>query len=77
MALALRVVLVALSTAKTNMNETKINLTNLSINDVNTLLAGLGKLPLDVAYPVFMLVKAQAESQVQGAEQPQAIGLND
>jgi len=31
------------------MNEPKITLNDLSINDMNVLLAGLGKLPLDAA----------------------------
>lgn len=45
-------------------SDAKIALTDLSINDINVLLAGLGKLPLDAAYPVFVKVKAQAEAQL-------------
>jgi hypothetical protein len=58
------------------MNDTKITLTDLSVNDMNVLLAGLGKLPLDAAYPVFMKVKAQAESQLPAPE-PVSAGLSD
>ena len=44
--------------------ETKITLTDLSVNDVNILLSGLGKLPLDVVFDVFMRIKAQGEAQM-------------
>jgi hypothetical protein len=50
------------------MNEPKITLSDLSVNDMNVLLAGLGKLPLDAAYPVFIKVKAQAEAQLSANE---------
>ena len=46
------------------MNDTKITLTNLSVNDVNILLSGLGKLPLDVVFDLFMRIKAQGEAQM-------------
>jgi hypothetical protein len=52
------------------MSEPKITLTDLSVNDMNVLLAGLGKLPLDAAYPVFMKVKAQAEAQINAQKNP-------
>jgi hypothetical protein len=56
------------------MNEPKITLSDLSVNDMNVLLAGLGKLPLDAAYPVFVKVKAQAEAQITA---PEPAGLSD
>ena len=46
------------------MNDNKITLTDLSVNDVNILLSGLGKLPLDVVFDVFMRIKAQGEAQI-------------
>jgi hypothetical protein len=56
------------------MNEPKITLTDLSINDMNVLLAGLGKLPLDVVFDVFMRIKAQAEAQIPT---PESASLSD
>ena len=44
------------------MKELNISVT---IDELNVLLAGLGKLPLEVAVAVFGKVKAQAESQLQ------------
>lgn len=40
----------------------------LTLDDVNVILAGLGKLPLEVSVAVFGKIKAQAESQIQPAE---------
>jgi hypothetical protein len=51
------------------MKEVTITLT---IDELNILLTGLGKLPLEMAVAVFGKVKAQAESQLQAADQPQA-----
>ena len=42
----------------------------LTLDDVNVILAGLGKLPLEVSVVAFGKIKAQAESQIQPAEQP-------
>lgn len=47
------------------VKEVKITLADLSVNDVNLLVAGLGKLPLDAAIDVFMRIKTQAEAQLQ------------
>jgi len=44
------------------MKEVTISLT---VEELNILLAGLGKLPLEVAVAVFGKVKAQAESQLK------------
>lgn len=44
----------------------------LTLDDVNVILAGLGKLPLEVSVAVFGKIKAQAESQIQPAEPPAA-----
>lgn len=54
--------------------ETSITLTDLSVNDVNILLSGLGKLPLDVVFDVFMRIKAQGEAQMPT---PESAGLSD
>lgn len=40
----------------------------LTIEDINVVLAGLGKLPLEVSVAVFGKIKAQAEAQMQPAE---------
>lgn len=55
------------------MSEPKINL-ELSVNDVNVLLAGLGKLPLEVAMDLCLRIKAQGEAQIKPAE---PAGLTD
>lgn len=44
------------------MKEVEIKLT---VDDVNIVLAALGKLPLEVSVAVFGKIKAQAESQIQ------------
>lgn len=44
------------------MQELDIKLT---VEDINVVLAGLGKLPLEVSVVVFGKIKAQAESQIQ------------
>lgn len=50
----------------------KITLTDLSVNDVNLLIAGLGKLPLEVTVNLWLRIKAQGEAQMaQMAQQPQ------
>jgi len=40
----------------------------LTLDDVNVILAGLGKLPLEVSVVVFGKIKAQAEAQIKPAE---------
>jgi len=58
------------------MNDLKINL-ELSVNDVNALLAGLGKLPLESVVDLWARVKAQAEAQIKAAQEPAPAGLTD
>ena len=48
------------------MSEVDLKLT---LDDVNVILAGLGKLPLEVSVVVFGKIKAQAESQLKTEEQ--------
>ena len=43
---------------------------SLTLDELNVLLAGLGKLPLEVSVAVFGKVKAQAESQLKEPENP-------
>jgi len=40
---------------------------NLTVEEVNVVLAGLGKLPLETGIAVFELIKIQAQSQLQPA----------
>ena len=47
--------------------EIKITLT---LDELNVLLAGLGKLPLEASIGVFGKVKAQAESQINPVQTP-------
>ena len=56
---------------------TKITLADLSVDDVNILLSGLGKLPLDVAFDVFMRVKAQGVAQMTTPEATESAGLTE
>ena len=49
----------------------KINLTDLSVNDVNLIMAGLGKLPLEATVDLWMRLKQQGEAQLKPqAENP-------
>ena len=48
------------------MSEVDLKLT---LDDVNVILAGLGKLPLEVSVVTFGKIKAQAESQLKTEEQ--------
>lgn len=50
------------------MSEPKINLTDLSVNDVNLIMAGLGKLPLEATVELWARLKQQAEAQLKPAE---------
>ena len=44
----------------------------LTVNDVQVILAGLGKLPLEASVDTFFKVKGQAEAAMQQSQQPQA-----
>lgn len=48
----------------------KITLTDLSVADINLLIAGLGKLPLEIAADLWLRVKAQGEAQMAQQTQP-------
>ena len=45
---------------------------NLTTEQINVLMAGLGKLPLEVGLAVWMEVKKQAEEQMQAPAEPSA-----
>lgn len=47
------------------MNDTKITLNDLTVNDMNIIMAGLGKLPLETVVELWMRIKAQAEAQLK------------
>ncbi len=47
------------------MNDTKIILSDLSMQDVNMILAGLGELPLKASVELWMRVKQQGETQLK------------
>ena len=55
-----------------NMNDTKITL-ELTVNDVNLIMAGLGKLPLEAVVDLWMRIKQQGEAQLK----PEPAGLTD
>lgn len=44
-----------------------------TLEEVNTILAGLGKLPLEQALPVWKKVREQAEGQLKEMEPPCAL----
>ena len=47
------------------MNDTKITLTNLTVNDLDITMAGLGKLPMEAVIELWQRIKAEAEGQLQ------------
>jgi hypothetical protein len=57
------------------MNEMKISLSDLSVNDVNLIMAGLGKLPLEVSVNLWARIKSQAEARIK--QDPVPAGLTD
>jgi hypothetical protein len=55
------------------MNDIKINITDLSIDEVNAILAALQELPAKICNPLSQKVRAQAEAQLpQPAPEPAA-----
>ena len=48
-----------------SMNDIKLTLTDLSVNDVNLIMAGLGKLPLEATVDLWMRLKQQGEAQLK------------
>ena len=50
------------------MNEQKLTLSDLSTQDVNLILAGLGELPLKATVDLWMRVKQQGEAQLKPQE---------
>lgn len=57
------------------MNDTKITLSDLSVNDINIIMAGLGKLPLEATVDLWMRIKQQGEAQLKA--DPEPAGLTD
>ena len=47
------------------MNDIKITLADLSVNDINIIMAGLGKLPLETVVDLWMRIKQQGEAQLK------------
>jgi len=41
-----------------------ITLSSLSVNDINVIFAGLGKLPMEVSVDLWLRLKQQAETQM-------------
>lgn len=50
-------------------SDVKLTLTDLSVNDVNLIMAGLGKLPLEAVVDLWMRLKQQGEAQIKDAQQ--------
>lgn len=53
------------------MNDTKFTLNDLSVDEVNCILAGLQELPAKIANPLSQKIREQAESQLPKQEAPQ------
>lgn len=54
------------------MNDKKLTL-ELTVNDVNLIMAGLGKLPLEAVVDLWMRIKQQGEAQLKA----EPAGLTD
>ena len=50
------------------MNDTKFTLNDLSVDEVNCILAGLQELPAKIANPLSQKIREQAESQLPKQE---------
>ena len=49
------------------MNDTKFTISNLSLDEVNALLAALQELPAKICNPMTQKIRTQAEAQLQAA----------
>jgi hypothetical protein len=59
------------------MNDKKLTL-ELTVNDVNLIMAGLGKLPLEATVDLWMRIKQQGEAQLKADEAAvELAGLTD
>ena len=47
------------------MNDQILSLTKLSVNDINIIITGLGKLPLEVSMDLWARIKSQTEEQIK------------
>jgi hypothetical protein len=52
------------------MNDKKLTL-ELTVNDVNLIMAGLGKLPLEAVVDLWMRIKQQGEAQLKAEPEPE------
>ena len=60
------------------MSDAKIALTDLTVNDINIIMAGLGKLPLEATVDLWMRIKQQGEAQLKADEAAvEPVGLRD
>lgn len=58
------------------MNDIKITLSDLSIDEVNAILAGLQELPAKICNPMTQKIRQQAEAQLpQQEQQPEAVAV--
>jgi hypothetical protein len=58
------------------MNDKKLTL-ELTVNDVNLIMAGLGKLPLEAVVDLWMRIKQQGEAQLKADEAAAEPALTD
>lgn len=54
-----------------NANNKKINLTDLDINEINTLISGLMELPGKISLGLYTKIRHQVEIQLQSPDQMQ------
>ena len=58
------------------MNDIKFNLNDLSVDEVNAILAGLQELPAKIANPLSQKIREQAEAQLPKQDSaPEAVSL--
>jgi hypothetical protein len=51
------------------MEQKKITITDLTVDDINAILVGLGKLPLESILGLFEKIKTQAQEQISPKEE--------
>jgi hypothetical protein len=55
------------------MEQKKITITDLTIDEINAILIGLGKLPLESVVTLFEKIKAQAQEQLALKEEEEEV----
>lgn len=59
-----------------NTNNKKINLTDLDINEINTLISGLLELPGKISIGLYNKIRIQVETQLQSTDKSPSLNVN-